>query len=365
MAGEIISGQSNAINTLINSTNNPDSSGLPGSEISKNLFAVVDVSLSYMNYCNEQRAINPNHEQTLFDETSAAFNASANSYISGTLATYTGLGILAINPVTPLVGTAVVGSIFVGWVSGKAYDAYLKSDVNTIVDHFFEDQNPSASFTITIDDNSKSTLNYTPILGATLSNSQAQQKAIELLNNLSVGTILSQTPIPQKIVINSSSQAGSTSSTYTIQSGDTLSQIAQSLGTTTQKLITANPFLTTENRISADGKYVLIKAGEKLSVSTSDIANSVKLQDVTLKNANGTDAGNFSNFFLDQANKTLLTNTDIDSKWKVNNSLDSLANTKIEFDFNSLAQSVLGTGNKNWDWNKCDRQLSPKPRNQH
>jgi len=52
---------------------------------------------------------------------------------------------------------------------------------------------------------------------------------------------------------------------YTIKSGDSLSSIASSLHTTTQKLIDSNHWLTSENRISNDGNSILIKPGEKLA----------------------------------------------------------------------------------------------------
>jgi hypothetical protein len=60
---------------------------------------------------------------------------------------------------------------------------------------------------------------------------------------------------------------------YQVQSGDTLSQIAQSLGTTTQILINNNPFLQEPGRVSSDGKYALIKPGEKLSLSSLESTN--------------------------------------------------------------------------------------------
>ena len=189
------------------------------------------------------------------------------------------------------------------------------------------------------------------IISSELYKKYAQESTQDFFNNL-IDNNLSTTPNSTSIGYQQQDASGNIQlqkDFYNVKSGDTLSAIAHSLGTTTQKLIDANSFLTSENRISLDGKYILIKEGEKLSLATSEIKNSVKLEDVTLTNANGVDVGNFSNFFLDQTNKTLLTNTDLDSKWKIDNSLDSLANTKIEFDFNSLAQKILGTSSKNWD----------------
>ena len=298
-ASDFLSAQESVIDSIAEFTQNANSGF-----VTKPLF-FLNISFSYLNYRDEERLNNPNHETTLKDETSAVVNSILNNVGSGFLLTQGGLIAAATFSSAPLLAT-IGGAVVVGYGSSHLYDYYLKGDVNTILDFAFSG---SDSITIAKDNNSQNIINYTPAPNTTLSSAQAQQKAIELLNNLSGGAILNQTPVPQKIVINSSSQAGSASSTYTIQSGDTLSQIAKSLGATTDKLIAANPFLTTENRISADGKYVLIKAGEKLSLATSEIKNSVKLEDVTLKNANGTDAGNFSNFFLDQANKTLLTNT--------------------------------------------------------
>jgi len=58
--------------------------------------------------------------------------------------------------------------------------------------------------------------------------------------------------------------------TYTIQSGDNLSQIAQANNTTIDKLIENNSWLTEENRISSDGSYALIKPGEKLNLTVDN-----------------------------------------------------------------------------------------------
>ena len=55
--------------------------------------------------------------------------------------------------------------------------------------------------------------------------------------------------------------------TYTVVKGDTLSQIAAAKGLTTQELLDRNSWLTDQGRVSADGKYVLIKPGEKLDLA--------------------------------------------------------------------------------------------------
>ncbi|GDX36469.1 hypothetical protein LBMAG18_09800 [Alphaproteobacteria bacterium] len=268
---DVIAAQGNTINTLINySTKFPTDANVPGADFAKSVFGTVDVTLSYLKYRDEQRALNPQHSQTYMDEMSGAFNAAANSYISGELAAQTGLGLLALG--MPL-SYAVGGVVVVGWASGKAYDAYLKDDANTIVesivDYFFGGQEPQGSLSIAIDAKSKSTLNYTLIPGSVLSDAQSQQQAIKLLNDISDGQ-LNQTPIPQKIIIKSSHEAEELTSVYTVKSGDTISKITSDLKIPLSNLVDLNPWLEEGERISEGGKYILIKPGEKLKVVPDD-----------------------------------------------------------------------------------------------
>ncbi|RXJ69310.1 hypothetical protein CRV08_04690 [Halarcobacter ebronensis] len=66
---------------------------------------------------------------------------------------------------------------------------------------------------------------------------------------------------------------------YTIQNGDTLSQIAQANNTTVDSLIESNPWLTEDNRISSDGSYALIKPGEKLNLTVDNKTTSYGIDD--------------------------------------------------------------------------------------
>ena len=328
LGADIVSAQSTGISTLIDSTNPSNGSTLPGSGATQKLFAVVDIPLSYLNYRDEQRATNPNHEQTFADETSAAFNTAASSYISGQLATYTGLGILAINPAAPLIGTAVVGAIVVGWASSKAYDAYLKDDVNTIVDYFYRDNEPDGSVVLKIDSQSQTSLNYTPIPGNALSEAESQQKAMELLNNLSGGQLLNQTLIPKEIIVNQSSQVDSASSNYIVQEGDTISRIAQDLGLTTENLIANNPWLESEGRITDNGNHILIRPDEKLSIPKDEITSNVSI------NNNIDDSKYLINF-----DDGLINYYDDNDGWSFNNFNDF--NFDLEVDFDAIIDEVI------------------------
>jgi hypothetical protein len=178
---------------------------------------VIDLTFSYLNYRDEQRVTNPNHAQTLSDEIGAAFNSVSNVISSGYFARQAATAGAAIFTSTPTIA-AVGAAVLVGLASGKAYDKYLKDDVNTIVDHYFGGQEPSSSITITLNSQSQTSLNYTPTPGTTISNLQAQQKAIELFSNLNRGIALNQNLIPQKISINPSETSPSNqSSPYNFQ----------------------------------------------------------------------------------------------------------------------------------------------------
>jgi len=54
--------------------------------------------------------------------------------------------------------------------------------------------------------------------------------------------------------------------TYTIQPGDTISELAVTYNTSVEKILEANPWLQEENRVSDDLSYVLIKAGEEIKL---------------------------------------------------------------------------------------------------
>jgi len=56
--------------------------------------------------------------------------------------------------------------------------------------------------------------------------------------------------------------------TYQVKSGDTLWQIAQSKGTTVEKLLELNPYLEAENRVSKDNSYVLIRPKDQIAFSS-------------------------------------------------------------------------------------------------
>lgn len=58
--------------------------------------------------------------------------------------------------------------------------------------------------------------------------------------------------------------------TYQIKQGDTLYDIAQENNTTVENLIIENPWLESENRISEDGNYVLIKPDEILNLVSNN-----------------------------------------------------------------------------------------------
>ncbi len=140
---------------------------------------------------------------------------------------------------------------------------------------------------------------------------------------------------------------------YTIQPPSFLDLLAKSLGTTSEIIKTNNPW------IKSLGQYWVLDSGKKLTIPTSEVKSSVKLENVTIKDKSGnalninntSKDGTYSNFFLDQANKTLLTNTELNSKWQVTSNPTSsiLSNTRLEFDFDSLVNSVVGTQGKNWD----------------
>ncbi len=76
------------------------------------------------------------------------------------------------------------------------------------------------------------------------------------------------------------------SQTYTIQPNDSISSIANNLGLTTQELISANPWLESEGRISADGSFILIKPGENLSLP-NDKKNNKTIDVIYKTNDNG------------------------------------------------------------------------------
>ncbi|MFV0561468.1 LysM peptidoglycan-binding domain-containing protein [Malaciobacter mytili] len=69
------------------------------------------------------------------------------------------------------------------------------------------------------------------------------------------------------------------SETYTIQKGDTLSEIAKENNTTIDKLIENNPWLNEEKRISEDKSFVLIKPEEKLNLTVDNKTTSYGIDD--------------------------------------------------------------------------------------
>jgi hypothetical protein len=183
--GDVIGGMTDTIDEMTK-----------GSSAAKQ-FVLLDVSYSYLQYRDEQRATNPNHTQTLKDE-AGAVASTVIKYLSGFLATKA-VGAIVLSAAAPTAAT-VVGAVAIGFASGKFYDSILKDDVNTIVDRFWPDES-SKSGSVFLSDTK---LEYTPNPATTLSSSQAQQKALELLTNLSSGKILNQSFIPEKITINSS-----------------------------------------------------------------------------------------------------------------------------------------------------------------
>ncbi len=90
---------------------------------------------------------------------------------------------------------------------------------------------------------------------------------------MSSGSILGQTPIPQKITVNASSEDDADSLTYSIKKGDTLYDIASVYGITVDELIAANPQLIAQGRISSDRTYALIKPGETLNIPSGATLN--------------------------------------------------------------------------------------------
>ena len=183
------------------------------------------------------------------------------------------------------------------------------------------------------------------IKNAGLINDSDNSVIVEVTNDIKfdvINTIMQDFFDPStKLIIKDLDNSGKT---YTIQLDSAIETMAEILGTTVDSIVSNNPW------ISQMGQYWLLDTSKKLSLPASEIKTSVKFEDVTLKNSNGTELGTYTNFFLDKANQTLLTNTELNSQWQVNNNPNSsLANATIEFDFNSLAQSVLGTGNKNWN----------------
>jgi Ca2+-binding RTX toxin-like protein len=54
------------------------------------------------------------------------------------------------------------------------------------------------------------------------------------------------------------------SSAYTIQSGDTVWTLANERGFSVAEILALNPWLTTQNRVSSDQSYILIKPGEEI-----------------------------------------------------------------------------------------------------
>jgi LysM repeat protein len=117
---------------------------------------------------------------------------------------------------------------------------------------------------------------YTVKSGDTLS-------AIAETNDISLDDLLSANPNitnPNQINIGDNISLPSiTTSTYTVQAGDSISDIADKLGVTTESLIDLNPWLNAENRISENGKYILIKPEETIALPTSDITSSFYIND--------------------------------------------------------------------------------------
>jgi Ca2+-binding RTX toxin-like protein len=207
LVGDIMSGQSNMINTAL------DHSNLPNGNVIKEPFMVINVTYSYLQYRDEQRALNPHHDQTYIDEASAALNTMSQTYISTELADGAALALLALD--LPL-SVAVTGAITVGYASSKFYDWFLKDDVITIVDYFYSNPfSPSDSFLIT-----GNTLNYTPATGTQI---DYKQTAIDLLTGVNSLSRYNQTPIPGNnlnISTISINNPNGNDISYNIQSGD-------------------------------------------------------------------------------------------------------------------------------------------------
>ncbi len=216
MVGDIMSVQSNIINTVINSTPLPN-----GSAITKP-FTVINFSYSYFQYLDERRSSNPNHDQTFRDEASAGLNALAQTYITGELATGVASSILALE--FPL-GAAVGGAVGVGYLSSKFYNSFLKDYVfNNIIDNIWFNQS-SLSGSILLANN---TLNYTPIPGTQI---DYQQTAIDLLTSVNSFNHSNQTPISGNalnISTISINNASGNDISYNVQSGDSASAINNS-----------------------------------------------------------------------------------------------------------------------------------------
>ena len=145
-AKDVIGAQSSIISELAN-----------GNSFINKPFIAVDLTVSYLNYRDEQHSTNPYHQQTLSDEIGAGFNAVASVIGGGVLATQGALAGAAIFSATPIIG-AIGGAVIVGYLSGEAYDAFVKDNVNSIVDYYFGNQEPSGSVALTLNSKSQSSL---------------------------------------------------------------------------------------------------------------------------------------------------------------------------------------------------------------
>lgn len=112
---------------------------------------------------------------------------------------------------------------------------------------------------------------------------------------------------------------------YKVQSGDTLSKIAQDNNTTIDKLIANNPWLEEKNRVSEDGNFVLIKVGEQLNLT-----NTKQIEDLEIKSLqrfiseNGINFEEIKSFLKDmrQQNQKTISENMQDSAEEVKSSIE-------------------------------------------
>jgi len=313
-----------------------DSNGnlFSGSKIVSKTFAYIDVPFKYIDDLEDYRSLNSNHDQVWSDEIGAVANVAVDKYVSGSLATQAALGVVAVStlPATATLGLALGAAVVVGYLSSSALEGLgIKDDILTISNHFYGEADISGSIVRYQDEQLKTTFNYTPDPDLVLSQEESQQKALDFLNNASGGQILNQTPIPDKIVINSSSNESSTETSFNVNKSTVLDELAVSLGIDKSVLEENNSYLFEEGGISSDGNYILTYPENSLTISGASIS-----QDLIINN------GNDNSKYIVNSNDGSVKYVDENGNW-VSSNLDD-ADFTIKVDFNASVREVFGVG---------------------
>ena len=156
--------------------------------VTKGMIAVVEIGYDYARNLERNREL---YGEDNYRAELVAFGQATGSFLAG----YTGAEIGAAGGAIMSGGSTLAvfgGALVVGAFSSVAYDTFLEQDFSS----FLNDVTEGLSENIIL---------FTPNPSTTLTNAQAAAQAIELLDNLSGNAITKQTPIPKKIIVNTTS----------------------------------------------------------------------------------------------------------------------------------------------------------------